>query len=435
MRKIIIFTVLTAVFGGLSGILITDVLGENSTRQQGKTTAKLFGEAQIFANEFSTLVGVSISPLLGMSALGAYHYYMTPENKRDRLAWHTSPVFWGPLLVILIAFVLKDSAKTILPIPKPVLVPLDALEAIENKVSGLIALPVVLSMISSHESVNTAALALQKLGLSLFPMACAGDGVVQASVLSDPIALAKFPVVAILASFCFFLVWLVSHTINILILLCPFATIDFLLKMFRNSVIALLIGASFMNPYLGLFVSLLIVVFSYFVASWSFRLMVFGSIFSFDILSGKSKKYDGQDSEIMAFAGKDLPNVPSMSYGTLKKGKESLLEFTYNPWLFFPSRTVLTQEPGRSYEIGKGALGPVIMKPDQNSCFILFRLRPRYKSHEQHLADILGIDSIRDMGVLRGIREGWRWLCMQVTAIKNKENLSVTQVVWDVRKE
>jgi len=222
-------------------------------------------------------------------------------------------------------------------------------------------------------------------------------------------------VVPVVVSSCFFLVWLVSHTINVLILLCPFSTIDLMLKMLRNSVIAVLAGASMINSYMELFVSLMIIVFAYFAAGWSFRFMVFGSLFSSDILLRRSKKCDPDDPEIRAFAGKDLSGVPSMTYGTLKKGDGSVLEFTYRPWLLFPSRKICSREESRNYEIGKETLSPIVLKPGekQNSYLIFFRLRSMYKSHEDSVAEALGIDSIRDVTISRGIREGWRWLCAQ----------------------
>ena len=45
-----------------------------------------------------------------------------------------------------------------------------------------------------------------------------------------------------LVSFC--LVWVVSNAVNILILISPFATLDFLLKMARMAVLSVLVLAS-----------------------------------------------------------------------------------------------------------------------------------------------------------------------------------------------
>lgn len=239
-------------------------------------------------------------------------------------------------------------------------------------------------------------------------------------MLPDPTSLIKISVIAAFVVCCFFVVWLVSHTINILILLCLFSSIDFLLKMFRNSVLAILLGASLINPYLGLAVSLTIVFFAYLAASWSFRFLVFGSIFSFDVLFQRSKNYTPGASQIGAFAGQDLPNVPTMSYGILRRTDQSLLEFTYRPWLSLPTRTACTQEHSESYHLGKGALSPIILHPRKNhtSYRTLFRLRPMYKSHEESVAKHLRITSITDVAISKGIKEGWKWLKEQLRSYR-----------------
>ena len=428
MKKVFLFTAIIAALWSATGFFNPNAFGEDSAERQEKSFLGLFGEeGEALAEEISKAVGVSISPLLGMSVLGGYNYWTTPAEDRNQLVWHNSPVFWGPLLVILLAFIAKDSVKTVLPIPKPVLAPLDALEALENKASGLLGLPVVLSSITGIEPGEIGSL-VQKASLSLFSIAHAGEGIGELA-LSDPVSVVKIALIAVFVSFCFFLVWLVSHTINVLILLCPFSTIDFMLKAFRNSVIAVLLGASLLNPYFGLAVSLVIVIVAYFAAGWSFRFMVFGSLFSYDILMRRSKKYDPDDSEIRVFAGKDLPDVPSMTYGTLKKGDESVLEFTYKPWLVLPSRKIRTKEQSDNYEIGKGTLSPIVLKPkeDENSHSILFRLRSMYKSHEESVAEALRISSIRDVTVGKGIREGWKWLGEQLKLSGRKKKLATAQ--------
>jgi hypothetical protein len=421
MKTVFVLTVVMAILLGVAEFLPQNALCEDSYKRQQQGFSDLFGDGETLAGEISKAVGISISPLLGMSVLGGYNYLTTPVDDRNQLVWYNSPIFWGPLIAILLAFIVKDSLKTVLPIPKPVLAPLDALEAVENKMSGLLGLPVVLSSISGIEPGNIGAI-FQKSVLSLFSIAYAGEGIGEIA-LSNPLSIVKIAMLAVFVLFCFCLVWLVSHTINVLILLCPFSTIDFLLKMFRTSVIAVLLGASLINPYLGLSVSLIIIVVAYFLAGWSFRFMVFGSLFSFDILLRRSNKYDPDDSEIRSFAGKHLPRVSSMSYGTLKIGNKSVLEFTYRPWLMLPSRTVRTEEQSGNYEIGKGTLSPIILNPkkNQNSYFIIFRLRPMYKSHEESVAESIGINSIRDVTIDKGIKEGWKWLREQM---KLKEKVS-----------
>ncbi|MCP4690974.1 MAG: hypothetical protein GY859_23185, partial [Desulfobacterales bacterium] len=217
---------------------------------------------------------------------------------------------------------------------------------------------------------------------------------------------------------------LVSHTINVLILLCPFSTIDFLLKMFRNAIIAALLCASLINPWLGLAASLVIVIFAWFVAGWSFRFMVFGSLFTYDILLRRSKKHHPDSDHLKAFAGKNLPGVPIRSYGTLKRVDASALEFTYKPWLALPSRTIRAEEPDGPFEIGHGTLCSMVLKPDPGggSHHAIFRLRPMYKSRDA--AEALAIHTIRDVTIRKGIKEGLTWLIKQLNLTKRAARVS-----------
>ena len=47
------------------------------------------------AQGISQLTGVAISPLLGVSAVGAWRYHHTPEASRHLLPWFCSPYAWG----------------------------------------------------------------------------------------------------------------------------------------------------------------------------------------------------------------------------------------------------------------------------------------------------------------------------------------------------
>lgn len=404
MKRIFIYSALIVFFCSATWLLNQEAHAGDSAPRQEKPITDLLLDGQIVAKEVSKAVGVSISPLLGMSALGAYHYWTTPAAARGSLRWHSSPLFWGPLLVILLACTVKDSAKLLLPVPKAVLVPLDALEAVENKISGLIGIFFILSSIGGIERGALTSL-LQK---SIFSIAYAAEGIPS----PDPLSLIKLTLLSTLLLFCFFVVWLVSHTINILILLCPFSSIDFMLKMARNSILAILVTASLIHPYLGLAVSLSIVFFAYLAAGWSFRFMIFGSVFSLDILQRRSKNHSPDNTSIKAFSGEDLANAPAMSYGFIRRTDKLTLEFTYRPWLILPARTVPAPEPCERLELGKGTLSPIVLeqRKNHNSYRTLFRLRPLYKSHEASVARALGITSIRDVGVSRGLKEGWKWL-------------------------
>ena len=107
------------------------------------------------AHAISEITGVAISPLLGVSAVGAWRYFhaSTPQQ-RARLPWFAQPWFWIPALVLVTACLLKDTFGIAAP---PLLKkPLDVADALGHKVSGLIAtgafVPLVIAVFPSREA-------------------------------------------------------------------------------------------------------------------------------------------------------------------------------------------------------------------------------------------------------------------------------------------
>ena len=90
------------------------------------------------AHAISEITGVAISPLLGVSAVGAWKYFhaQTPQQ-RARLPWFAQPWFWIPAFVLVTACFLKDTVG--IAAPRLLKKPLDVADAIEHKISGLIA--------------------------------------------------------------------------------------------------------------------------------------------------------------------------------------------------------------------------------------------------------------------------------------------------------
>src|SRR5206468_2866709 len=107
-----------------------------------------------FAEGISQITGVAISPLLGVSSVGAWRYYRTPEAKRHLLPWFCHPYVFGFGFAILGLCFLKDFFGTAAPplIKKP----FDMAELFENKLSALVAsaafVPFIASQMAQHFS-------------------------------------------------------------------------------------------------------------------------------------------------------------------------------------------------------------------------------------------------------------------------------------------
>src|SRR5487761_1924973 len=70
---------------------------------------------QQVAQTVSLITGVAISPLLGMSAVGAWTYLKAPPERRPHLPWFANPWFWMPALLLVALCFAKDTVGTAAP--------------------------------------------------------------------------------------------------------------------------------------------------------------------------------------------------------------------------------------------------------------------------------------------------------------------------------
>jgi hypothetical protein len=356
----------------------------SSSRQSSAAGTKL-------ASTISQVTGVAISPLLGVSALGAYKYFSadTPEEKAD-LPWYGRPMYWlsGLLIVGLIAF--KDIAGAA--VPTGMKKPLDILETMENKLSGLVAAGAVIpftmdtlsSLISSPAGDSAVAL---PLGLAVIHLG-AVDLSWLLNILMVPLGVALF-----------LMVWITAHSINVLIILSPWGAVDAALKSIRLSVLGLLTLTSWINPWAGAFLSLAVMVLAFFCAGWAFRLTIYGAIFCWDFFTRRRNRFTPDAQENWVFTARKIAKTPVRTYGRLSRGVDGILVLKYRPWLVLGERTM--EMPDAPLSVGRGAFYPTVVGHFGEKERTLILLSPRYKGHEAEFAAACGINSTIDVGLRR----------------------------------
>ena len=348
------------------------------------------------ATAISTVTGIAISPLLGTSAYGAYKYFTAKDDAaRAALPWFAKVSFWLPALLLVAVCAAKDAFGAA--VPTGLKKPLDVLETIENKFSGLVAAGAVIpfamdamrSIFLQGSAPSAAMPGLVHSGLATIQLG-AFDATWLLNLLTVPFGVAIFVIV-----------WLASHAINVLILLSPWGAIDAALKAARTALLGVITLTATMNPWISAGLSLVVIVFAYLIAGWAFRLTVFGSIFCWEFITRRRARFTPARDANAMFAGAHLPGVPVRTYGRLVKGSDGELEFVYRPWLVMAPRTAPVPHQPHSLAVGSGAFFSDVVTDED---YTLFSLPPRYRGHEDSVATYYGMLGVRAIGPERSSR-------------------------------
>jgi len=229
------------------------------------------------------LTGTAINPLFGVTALGMYHYFSTPEHLRDQLPFYDQPYVWGVMLLIILLMFFNSTICETMPFLK---IPLNALGDLVNKGGACVVLPVVLHEFAQAFAAPTASV-LAAAGEWIIPTAYAADNV--GGSVGDGWLLLGWAVSLTFGLVAYAAVWVVWNVIDVTILVLPIPGLDAILKSIRLAAMGLLFGASWLNPWLGLLVSLVMLFICWRLSGWAFRLSVnAGKIGRFRVCSKQS---------------------------------------------------------------------------------------------------------------------------------------------------
>jgi hypothetical protein len=192
-----------------------------------------------------------------------------------------------------------------------------------------------------------------------------------------------------------------SHAINVLILMSPWGGVDAVLKLARVSLLGLVVATSAINPWLGGALSLLVIIVAYFMAGWAFRLTIFGTLYTWDVLSRGRRRFEVAPDNNAIFSAGSLRGVPVRTLGRLRKQADGSVKFVYRRWVIGPVREAVFPTPS-TLHIGRGMFITDI-ETDQGAVGLLL---PRHDDHEEELARVYGLAGVREAG----LRKAWGWL-------------------------
>lgn len=369
----------------LSGLLLLAPVARAASDSKPVSNAAAPGAT--IANTVSTITGVAISPLLGMGGVGAWKYFHTPPEKRAGLPWYARFWFWCPALVLALLVFLKDVLGTAA--PTALKKPLDVAETVEHKICGLIAIGVFVPVF--------AYLSGSGAGDSSTSLSASGMAAIELNWLYG---LLMVPIGMIVCA----IVFLASNAINILILLSPFTVVDTALKAFRGILLSSVVITSLINSTVGLAWAAIIILVAWLVAGWSYRLTTLGMVYLWDLFTFRRKRFTPDPRTNSVFLGRRLEKVPVRTYGRIEPAEQNRLVFRYKPWMVLPEKQLLL--PAGTYAVGRGLISSdVVQLQDQGMQEILL-LPPRYRSHEEQLAKIYGMNGVVPVGLCAV----WNWI-------------------------
>lgn len=358
------------------------------------------------------ITGVAISPMLGVSAVGAWRYYHASDTQRDLLPWYCHPAVWGLGFLLLGLCFLKDSLGTAA--PPLVKKPLDMAELFENKASAIVAstafVPFVTSQMAQHFTAGQQALFTTSSELHY------------ASVLPvhfGSLSIGPYLIFLPLCILAFLVVWLTAHGINVLIALCPFGFIDAILKLVKIFLLSSVVLSYFISPYFGAAISLTIVFVAVLLAPWAFRLTVFGTLLATDTILPWRARRRATPEESHAFLARSISKVPVRTFGRLSRGADGVIRFHYRPWLILTIRVL--ELPSGPIAISKGAFFPSLLHSLDGTSFnkiVLFL--PRYRGQEGEIGMHLETQDIRDGKLIKGFKAARAWLAETINFGKAK---------------
>lgn len=376
---------------------------ERAVSVEPETTATLPGVH--VAQAITEITGVAVSPLAGLSGVGAWRYFRAPDDRRAALPWFCRPWFWGTGLVIFLLGSFKTTIASVL--PPFALKPLDYVGVLGNMAGAVLAVPGFVPLVVAEFEGGSRGTATASWGgplpVAMLPLAM-GD-LAWWMWIAVPGAVAAFTIV-----------WLGGHAVTVLSALSPVGFLTAFLKLFKAGLVGLIALTAVLSPWLGAAFCLLIFAVAAWVAPWAFRLTIFGTVFGHDLLlPGRSSRQVRVETP-HAFLACRLGRMRVRHYGRLALTAEGLLVFQYRPWMILPWRHVVL--PPDELAVERGFIHPSLSHraTAQAPLAALVHFPPRYRKHEEAIAHHLGIPSVEDPPIVRGFRALRSWLAEHVLA-------------------
>ena len=391
----------------VSVVLVGVLLLVSAAADQDDTT-QVLSRGESITKALATVTSTAISPLLGVSVMGAWQYFRTPKAQRGQLPFFDRPYFWIPTVALLVLIFIKDTFGGFAPLIKK---PLDAIEVlfVNHAALVLIVFPVVMSQVARVMGLPS----LKSLFAYLLSGPVAYAATAQLSGMQHFFSVTTALLYTVVGFVLTGVVWLLGHCFDVLALLSPFPFVDFVLKLIRNVIFAILLIASLIRPHLGLVLCLAVIVVSFLLFGWALRLSFFGTRYAWSLLQTlmfdlREKPSPGEGVPAFSSAVK---NISRRTYGKLLSRDDGSLVFCYRRLLVGPEKTVVI---GRTtgFSVGRGVFHPTVVEPIESAGKhrVVFRLLPTYRGFEEEIRSVLACATVEDLRWSKGLQAFWKFV-------------------------
>ena len=309
------------------------------------------------------ITGLAINPLLVLIVIGVLDWQSLPEGATPLL--HANPWFWGSLCALL-AFSL--GLRLLTPLIPGFGKLLKGVILVEQKIMGLLTAGLL---------IPTIALTMENTGLTSSDhaqVAVAGifgtSGYVVAGLLIYSV------------------VWVVSHVIDSLVLLSPFALIDATLLTMRGTLLAILGVAYWIHPAISAGICCVLIVICFLIAGWCIRINILASTFAFDLLTLRCKWMRPNQWPIRVFITGKSGLAPTRTRGLLERDPDGL-RVRWRRFYWLTKRSTVLHRG--SAKLVRGVVWSELYAESSPKVLVTLILPPRYFNHDQWITEHLEI--------------------------------------------
>ncbi len=309
------------------------------------------------------ITGLAINPLLVLIVIGVLDWQSLPEGATPLL--HANPWFWGSLCALL-AFSL--GLRLLTPLIPGFGKLLKGVILVEQKIMGLLTAGLL---------IPTIALTMENTGLTSSDhaqVAVAGifgtSGYVVAGLLIYSV------------------VWVVSHVIDSLVLLSPFALIDATLLTMRGALLAILGVAYWIHPAISAGICCVLIVICFLIAGWCIRINILASTFAFDLLTLRCKWMRPNQWPIRVFITGKSGLAPTRTRGLLERDPDGL-RVRWRRFYWLTKRSTVLHRG--SAKLVRGVVWSELHAESSPKVLVTLILPPRYFNHDQWITEHLEI--------------------------------------------